>query len=150
MDEVYEVFVESAPFRDERELIFRALSVYLDIIRSRHSPARVLLNGGFVTHKTWAAPHDADVAIGLDTRDYKSTFEPDNISSWTLQGIQFAKPQPGTLNKVQPMLGLVDGYFFPSALPNFVHFWEDQWGKVKDEFGNEAVGIRKGYLEMSW
>lgn len=149
LDEIHGTFVEEAPFRDERELIFRALSVYLDILRSRFTDPRILLNGGFTTHKAWAAPKDVDLAVGLSNADFKSAYHPDNHSLITIADGGVNRPQPMPLVKIQPMGGLVDGYLFPAKLPNHVHYWEDQWGKVKDQQGNEVVGARKGLLEVT-
>lgn len=146
--EVHTTFVQNAPFPDERELVFKALSVYLDILSTRFQPQRVFLNGGFVTYKTWAAPKDADLAIGLSSADYKSTFAPENISAWTLGGVSVTEPGSYVVPKIQPMLGLVDGYFFPNALPAFRAYWEDFYGKVKDQHGNEIPGVRKGFVEV--
>lgn len=147
--EVHETFVVAAPFTDARELIFRALSVYLDILVPRFTAPRILLNGGFTTHKTWAAPQDVDLAIGLNTPEYKTAFHPDNHPLLTLADGGVNRPQTMQLLKVQPMGGLVDGYLFPTKLANQARYWEDHWGKVKDQNGIEIIGARKGFVEVT-
>jgi hypothetical protein len=151
LEEIYDAFVDQAPFQKERDLIFRALSVYLDILRMRFTDPRVLLNGGFTTHKSWAAPKDVDLAIGLNNAEFKSAYHPDNHSLVTLADGAVNQPQKGMqLVKLQPMGGLVDGYLFPARLANMARYWEDHWSKVKDEHGNEIVGARKGFVEVTF
>lgn len=150
LDEVYETFVVAAPFSDERALIFRALTVYLEILQSRFTNPRVLLNGGFTTHKNWAAPKDVDLAIGLSNADFKSAYHPDNHSLITIWDGAVSNPQPLRIEKIQPMGGLVDGYFFPTKMANVARYWEDQWSKIKDEHGNGILGARKGFVEVTF
>lgn len=149
LSEIHATFVVAAPFSAERELIFRAMSVYLDILAPRFAAPRILLNGGFTTHKTWAAPQDADLAIGLSTPDFKTAYHPNNHPLLTLGDGGVNRPQNMQLLKLQPMGGLVDSYFFPSKLANHVRYWEDHWGKVKDQNGVEMVGARKGFVEVT-
>jgi hypothetical protein len=40
LNEVYETFVQLAPFRDRRELIFRALALYIDLVSPEFSTCR--------------------------------------------------------------------------------------------------------------
>ncbi|MHA7663066.1 DUF6932 family protein [Mycolicibacterium sp. HS_4_1] len=62
-DEIYELFVEQAPFKDERELIYEALRLYAKVVDQEFSDVTLWINGGFITHKSWAAPKDADVVV---------------------------------------------------------------------------------------
>lgn len=63
LNEVCETFVEQAPFRPRRELIFRALTLYIDLVSAEFSTCRYWIDGGFVTHKPWEPPEDADVRV---------------------------------------------------------------------------------------
>jgi hypothetical protein len=56
LNEVYQTFVETAPFRHRRELIFRGLSLYIDLSSAEFSSSRYWIDGGFVTHKAWEEP----------------------------------------------------------------------------------------------
>lgn len=149
LPEVHAAFVSGAPFEVERQRLFDTMSAYLGIVIDRYPGARILLNGGFVTLKTWAAPSDVDFAIGLPSSDFRSTKLPENISLWTQTSVTMEGPERLQFSKIQPMGGRIDGYFFPTSLPNMVHYWEDHWGKVKSEFGVEVLGVRKGYLEVT-
>jgi len=147
--EIEVAFVQNAPFPAERERLFGTMVAYVDIIWDRFPSARILLNGGFVTHKTWAAPEDVDFAIGLTSKEFRSTKLPHNISLWTQGNVSMEGPEALNYTKIQPMGGHIDGYFFPNALTNMVRYWEDHWGKVKGPDGKEIIGARKGYLEVT-
>lgn len=148
LGEVYDVFVADAPFEEDRRLLFSAMSVYLDIVWKRFKKPRILLNGGFVTHKEWAAPKDADFAIGLENGEFKAMMSTPNLGLLTLIDVSIQRPISIGLRTLQPMAGLVDSYAFPKNLKNQVDYWENHWGKVTDSDKKEIPGLRKGYLEV--
>ena len=77
--EIYATFVQQAPFPNERELIFDALLLYARVLAQEFTKPALWINGGFVTHKPWAAPNDTDVVLytpdgvfehALETEDF--------------------------------------------------------------------------------
>ncbi|MEX3755542.1 hypothetical protein ABFW00_06835 [Mycobacteroides abscessus] len=139
LDEIYETFVVNAPFRPRRELIFRALTLYIDLVSVQFSACRYWINGGFVTHKTWAEPEDADVVVVVPQAEHVKVTQPEFLPLLTL---------PSNAGKVHPMGGLIDGFVAiddPAALTT----WDQTWSSVRDEQHNVVPGVSKGYLEVS-
>ena len=144
--ELRSLFVDAAPaFRTERAQVFTALELHLSLARDRlGAGTRAWIDGGFITHKTWAAPHDADVAFIV----------PPNISMvvdevmplLTLKDVSAAEPRLTTV-RLQPMGGLVDAFLVPDQ-PASLAIWHDTWSSVKDASGAIAAGQRKGYVEV--
>jgi hypothetical protein len=139
LDEVYEAFVENAPFRPRRELIFRALKLYIDLVSAQFTTCRYWVNGGFVTHKTWEEPEDADVVVVIPPGEHAQVTQPGFLPLLSL---------PSTAGKVHPMGGLIDA-FVALDLPPALAPWDLLWSKVRDQHHNEAPGVHKGYLEVN-
>lgn len=146
--EVYERFVEQAPFRGERELIYDALRLYAKVVEKEFSDVTLWINGGFVTHKSWA-PKDADVVAVVPMSDYTNMCSnADCLRYLTLQGVMVAVPQTSApVPRVQPMAGLIDGFVVPDD-PVQLAVWELTWSTVTDQNKNVVPGVQKGYLEV--
>ena len=147
LEEIYKAFVEEAPFRERRELIFRALTLYVDLVSAEFSSSRFWIDGGFVTHKLWEAPEDADVVVVVPPGEHGKVLSPEFLPFWTLLDVTPA--QPGVFaSKVHPMGGLVDGFILPDV-ELVLRPWDVRWSSVRDEQHNVVVGESKGYLEVS-
>lgn len=149
-EEIYEHFVENAPFRDRRELIYEALRLYAKVLASEFSDVTLWINGGFVTHKPWAAPKDTDVAAVVPMAEYTNMCSStDCLRFLTLQGVMVMLP--GTfapVPRIQPMAGLIDGFVVPDD-PSQTAVWDHNWSRVIDQ--NMVLlppTVRKGYLEV--
>lgn len=140
LDEIYESFVVNAPFRPRRELIFRALTLYIDLVSPHFSTCRFWINGGFVTHKPWAAPEDADVVVVVPSGEDSKVSQPGFMPLLTLPS--------NTGDKVHPMGGLIDSFVAADA-PALLAPWDLQWSSVRDEQRNVVADVSKGYLEVS-
>jgi hypothetical protein len=147
LDEVYETFVEQAPFRPRRELIFRALQLYVDLISGQFSSVRLWIDGGFVTHKTWEQPEDADIVVVVPEGEHGKVMTPEFLPLWTLLNVLPSQPSVYS-DKVHPMGGLIDAFILPDQ-PMVLLPFDLLWSKVRDEQHNEVIGQRKGYLEVS-
>jgi hypothetical protein len=154
-DEVYETFVEQAPFSDERQLIFDALRLYTRAVAREFTDLTLWINGGFVTHKTWAAPKDSDVAVVVPSADHTRVFN-DPAASERMCAYQTVHNMTAFLSattavhatRLQPMAGLVDGFVIPDE-PMQMALWDYRWSLVNDENGNLLPDtFRKGYLEV--
>jgi hypothetical protein len=148
LEQVYEIFVENAPFRTEREVIFGALALYANLLRNACSDLALWVNGGFISHKPWAAPKDADVVCVVPSAQYSNMCSnPLVLSLITLQGVSASSP-PVTISRLQPMAGLIDGFIIEDV-PASTDLWHFNWSLVKDEHGNLLPpATRKGYLEV--
>lgn len=147
--EIYERFVVQAPFRERRELIFRAVELHADIVRTRFTDARIWLDGGFTTHKTWAEPEDADVVVvvpEVQYLEYTKAQDESLLPLITLRDVSATRP-PSRTGKLHPMGGLMDVFVQPDAdAPLAV--WDTLWSSVKNQFGEVVPGVTKGYLEV--
>lgn len=135
MSEFRRVFVEEAPFRSERERIWRAFEIYCEMVFELLPQARLWVNGGFVTYKQWAAPGDIDVCV-VDGRDALLSIWESLAPLLTIEVGQV---------RIQPMSGLVDGFAAPD---HDTEFWDGFWSQVVDENRIELNGVSKGYVEV--
>ncbi len=149
LDEIKERFVVEAPYRERRELIFDALSLHTKLVSSMFSRAKLWIDGGFVTHKSWAAPEDADVAVLVPTAEYAQAIDDKSLPLWTILNVsgRMNGANIGT-SKLHPMGGLLDAFWVPDSLTAQVDFWDEMWSRVRDQQGDEVVGLKKGYLEV--
>lgn len=138
--EVYETFVLNAPFRAERQRIWDAFLVYRRDVLELLPSARLWVNGGFVTLKTWAAPHDIDVCIAAPQSELKAAL--DRLRPLLTYGEE--------ADRVQPMAGLVDGFVTvsPGQPSSNASYWHHQWMRVKLPDGTEDSSRLKGYVEV--
>lgn len=139
--------MEQAPFRPRRELVFRALQLYIDLISPEFSSIRIWIDGGFVTHKTWEQPEDADIVVVVPPSEHGKVMTPEFLPLWTLLNVQPSQPSVYA-DKVHPMGGLIDAFIEPD-IPQVLGVWDYRWSSVRDEQHNEVPGERKGYLEVS-
>jgi hypothetical protein len=139
--------VEKAPFRPRRELIFRALTLYIDLVSAEFTTSRFWIDGGFVTHKGWEQPQDADVVVVVPPSEHGKVLAAEFLPLWTLLKVFPTQPRVYA-DKVQPMGGLIDGFILPDQ-PVQLRPFDLLWSKVRDEHHNEVPGVRKGYLEVS-
>ncbi|OIH85888.1 hypothetical protein BLJ79_03535 [Arthrobacter sp. UCD-GKA] len=148
-EEIHRVFVENAPFRERRELIFSALTLYSKVVWSLTPDAKLWIDGGFTTHKPWAAPNDADVVVLVPQDDFVRVVSTELelfLALSTLQGVEVGLPN-ATVQRIQPMAGLVDSFIQPDLEPVRAT-WHDTWSSVKGQDGRLVAGKRKGYLEV--
>ncbi|KAA9151506.1 hypothetical protein F6B41_18020 [Microbacterium lushaniae] len=141
LDEIEERFVDAAPFTDERRIIFDAFRLWHGIITTVVPSARFWVDGGFVTHKPWAAPSDVDVTVML---------RPDDLNNLTPQEQQrldpmFTKHGPP---RQQPMSGLVDAFVCLRGDVDKTLYWREHWSTVLDESRVKIEGTRKGFVEV--
>lgn len=139
-DDLRQRFVEEAPNRARRELIFRALLVYADIVRSLLPEARLWINGGFVTHKP-EAPKDIDVVI---VSEAPATVTIEQVAPLlTLQAVASERPKL-EVERLQPVGGLIDAFFANATVRDLLDYWDGHWSKVNGAPDTE----RKGYVEV--
>lgn len=146
LDEIQQVFVEQAPFQHRRALIFRALNLFTDLVWETIPETRFWVNGGFTSHKTWAAPEDADVVAIVPVKQFKLCLTDSMLPLSTLQHVTSAQPNTGTV-KLHPFGGLLDTFFIPD-MPAQLKTWDDTWSKVKGPDNQIIPGQRKGYVEV--
>jgi hypothetical protein len=152
LDEIRLMFVDRAPFSSERRVALDGLMLHLSLMKQIFSSGSAWINGGFVTHKTWSAPKDIDVAyllsgaaIGALDADTSTRL----ASLLTLQGVSSAAPTLKVL-RVQPMGGLLDVFFIDEEQSDQLAYWDRQWCTVMGEDGVAVDGLRKGYVEVTW
>lgn len=129
-------------------MIYDALRLYAKVIDKVFSNVTLWIDGGFVTHKSWA-PKDADVVAVVPISDYTNMCSStDCLRYLTLQGVMVKLPQTSApVSRVQPMAGLIDGFVAPDD-PVQLAVWDLTWSTVTDQNKNVVPGVQKGYLEV--
>lgn len=148
--EIEQQFVVQAPNSVERADIFAALCVWATRVRATFGSGRIWIDGGFVTHKA-PPPHDVDVVFIPD--------DPDRVNDelllaqgyelLTLQQLFFLHPGTGgTLERLQPVGGLVDAFIADPRRADALQYWHALWSAVKLIDGSISQDQTKGYLEV--
>lgn len=146
LTDLFEAFVQNAPFREARQEIYRALEFYSELVWRRFPHARLWINGGFTTHKPWAAPNDADVVVLVPEHEFDIDEFSDIAPFLTIQRVTVGSPS-FTAERIQPMGGLIDGFVVVDNPAN-QFIWGDTWSRVKGPDGNLIPDGRKGYVEV--
>jgi hypothetical protein len=144
LDEVRDVFVSAAPNAHIRESIYGAMRLHLNRLVEIGGPAKVWINGGFVTHKA-EAPADVDlVYLCADDEHLLRMLNADGVFELlTLQGVAIHKPIATGIRRLQPVGGLVDAFL---ARPSSYSYWDGLWSLVRT---TESVPRElKGYVEV--
>lgn len=143
--DIYQRFVEEAPFRERRELIFRALTLLIDIVAAEYPKARFWIDGGFTTQKDWEAPEDADVVVLLPVKDASAVAADETAMGWvTLHNVSAVDR---STKKLHPFGGLLD-VFPTAATEGQLEYWDDLWSWVRGPDRKRVPGASKGYLEV--
>lgn len=142
LDEVYQRFVVEAPFQAERETVWNAFRLWSDLVWALLPDSPMWIDGGFVTHKAWAAPRDVDVAVITKTTVYNTVMD----DRWQGQ-LWTSNNSDDKTKRVQPMGGYVDGFPVIRGLHD-VRIWDRTWSSVTDANGDLIVGAVKGYVEV--
>lgn len=137
--EVEATFVHGAPFPERRATIWRAFLAWHALVKPLLPGARVWLDGGFVTYKTWAEPHDVDVVIIADLSVWVAR---DQVALWPL-----LTDNSDPNNRLQPMSGLVDAFAAAAVQPDLA-IWADTWTSVMLPDRTISQDRRKGFVEV--
>lgn len=111
--------------------------------------ARYLLSGSFLTDKP--RPSDLDVILVLKPGHLVTmTPEPTIGARVLLSHLTVTAAQPsGTMDKLQPMGGLVDGFWCYGWVPTHLAIWQFRWSSVYDRVAGTPTGARMGYVEVT-
>lgn len=158
LHEVRNLFVDQAPFSDERRVLFRTLELYAELVWAEIADAKLWIDGGFVTHKPWAAPADADVVIvvpeatvpRVDAARLAPLITHQNMSTGSLSG---PHGKPFRLARMQPMGGKIDGFVTVESdvddmAEGTASYWFDLWSRVTDRHKEPVTNLRKGFVEV--
>ncbi|NQX10392.1 hypothetical protein HQQ80_02000 [Microbacteriaceae bacterium VKM Ac-2855] len=144
--DVHQLFVAEAPFRERRQRLYDALVLHAECVWEVLPEAKIWVDGGFLTHKTWAEPEDVDVVIVV------ATASPEAKAQLASQGLLTLKDVQSTANdRVLPKLtklrafgGLVDAYLATGAR---AELYQALWSKVRGPDGSDT-GTTKGFVEV--
>lgn len=148
-------FVEEAPEdqRHKRGLILTVLDIHITLVRSLfqgYDPV-IWLNGGFVTHKRWKAPRDADIAVLIPSGAYERATIDRARPLWSLANVTAQLGDGGPILVTEALhtgLGLTDAYVVNADVPAQVEKWKRTWSRVRGSDGNIIGGMRKGFVEV--
>lgn len=161
-EEVSALFVEKAP-ADQREFRARrldALEAHSRVVAHVFGGqvVRAWINGGFLTHKTWAKPEDIDVVYFVPPALLYRAHHGRVASLWTLSEVSATIGQsasegggPGgpklKVDALSPLAGLVDAY---AAADTAIERrrWKRQWSTVNGPDDEPIPGVEKGFVEV--
>lgn len=149
LEEVRERFVDGAPFEvARRRLVFDALGIYFETLRTFFPSGLALVDGGFVTHKV-EPPHDVDVALFPDDPLLALSWDDQQFADFqgilTLQDVIIGGQSAAYFRRVQPFGGLLDSFIAP---PEREQYWRESWSSIVGPGG--LIPNSKGYLEVRW
>lgn len=149
LNEVHQRYVKDAPEPARRGVIWRAFQVWHELAQTVAPGSRYWISGSFLTEK--ARPSDLDVILVWDEA-HLDAFHPELsqdarvlLSHLTVSAVQPA----GTVDKLQPMGGLIDGFYAPSWIPEHTAVWQQRWSTEYDKTTRQPTGVRMGYLEVT-
>lgn len=147
LSDVHSLFVANAPFKERRERLFQAFTLFADTVWAEIPAALLWVDGGFITHKPWEEPHDVDVAIIADdvSIDAKRSLATRGLLTFAdLSGSVNEKPL--RIGKLVPFGGMIDSYLASSAT---AAFYRHQWSRVRGPDGQIMPNVSKGFLEVA-
>lgn len=144
LDELRDHFVTNAPFTPERALVFQAFETWLTLVDGLLPGSRYWVNGGFVTHKPWAAPSDIDVVVVAKRETLNALSEAQQAQFESL-----LTDNSGS-SRIQPMGGLIDGFYTirGSVGQGDPAYWHQQWSQVTGPDKKPVAGAIKGFVEV--
>ena len=149
LEELYERFVEQAPFRESRERLFQALRLYLDDVLSFAPVHSAWINGGFITLKEWGPPQDIDLVLKV------SATEMNMLSAELRKRFRRAMTLPSgidqsgkDLGKTAPMNGMIDAYYLLDNQMEDARRWHAQWSSLRGPEGHTLDDTHKGFVEV--
>ncbi len=144
--EIEAYFVTTAPYDQRRVIVFQALRTWLALVDQLLPNSRYWINGGFVTHKPWAAPSDVDVMILCKENVLNALSIEEQAQLDRLLTVPASPGRP----RIQPMSGLVDGFLTVRGYVGSgdAAFWMKQWSRVKGADGSAITSLSKGFLEV--
>jgi len=149
MPDIYDRFVSDAPEHEERDILFNALTLHLQLIRRLIPAGRAWIDGSFCTRQA-LPPNDVDVVIHPADRVALEALElPDRARLYmllTLKDVAIYEPAL-VFPKLQAVSGLVDAYI---CAPGHEDVWDANWSRVTDAYGSVIEGKTKGYAEVAW
>ncbi|OYX56408.1 MAG: hypothetical protein B7Y93_03890 [Micrococcales bacterium 32-70-13] len=141
LDEIEQRFVVAAPFADRRRIVFDAFRLWHGVVSTIVPAARFWVDGGFITHKPWAAPSDVDVTVML---------RPDDLNNLSDDEQQRLDPMFTRIGppRQQPMSGLVDAFVCLRGDVDRTLYWREHWSTVIDGNRAQLSGTQKGFVEV--
>ncbi len=150
LEDIELIFVKRAPHADHRDLLFRTLTVYLDMVQQLLPRGSAWVDGGFCTYKD-AAPHDVDITLLVPrSRAEDMAFIEQFLPLLTLKDVHAEEPVSFMSPRMQPMGGKIDAFLCVAGDPAQEQYWDTVWSSVKGSDGEIVDGETKGYLEVTW
>lgn len=153
LSEIWQRFVAEAPEGQQRRRgdIHTVLSVHISAVRRLFTNPTIWLNGGFVTHKRWKAPRDADLVVIVNAGEFDRADKESALPLWTLADVTAQRGTGGPIlvtPKLHTGLGYTDAYVVRSDRPAQVEGWRRRWSQVTGPDKQIVAGMQKGFVEV--
>lgn len=151
LKEVQHRFVSTQPHESARRraTIWRAFRLWHSLALTEFPGATYWLSGSFLTDRT--RPSDLDVILLVDeTHVRRSLFPVTSTGARVLlthRDLEAEQPT-GWTERLQPMGGLIDGFYCPTYSQDAVSYWQGAWSTEYDKQTRTPTGVRMGYLEV--
>lgn len=148
LDEVYDRFVVTAPYRDQREPRFQALQLIVTAVTKVFGPTTFFVEGSFVTHEDDAEPTVAVAFMPEDQPKVRTVLQDsmdEVVPLVTLSNVAYESPNGGVITQLRTVGGLVDS--FMTSTKTLSH-WHTLWSQVKVDGLVVDNGLEKGYVEV--
>jgi hypothetical protein len=136
---LYAVFVEQAPFREEREMLWDSYLLWDRTAAELMPEGQVFMDGNFLAHGD-SAPRDIDVFVVAPSSSYRSL----NLDE---RRRIFNSVFENGLLKFKPF-GMIDASWCDAANPSACEYWSRLWSSTRSEDGSISEDRRKGYVEV--
>lgn len=125
--EIHQRYVRRISNAPRRAQIWRAFRLWHTLAQAELPGVRYWLSGSFLTNKT--SPSDLDVILVLEPRHVRA-FTPtasDSVRVLVSHLNVFAEQPAGAAAKLQPVGGLIDGFYCPGWIPEYTRIWQARW-----------------------
>jgi len=150
LSDLHQRFVVDAPEAHHRSHLWVIFNAFVECVKLSLPGATLWVNGGFVTHKAWAAPGDVDVLLVVDGGVLATADHGQVLGLTTLLDVECVPHLGGfaQIPRMQPFGGWIDSFIAVRGDQVTESYWDGEWSSVKGQDGNKIKDAIKGYVEV--
>lgn len=132
VDEVYDLFVARAPFRPQREALWRVFTVYTRIAHETVPGTTLLMDGDFTVYRDTVAPRDIQFVAMVDFNQWAG------LSETVRDQLQAMRDDARVL----------DVRYVPDWDLRSRDLWIEYFSHHRDALGQRVPGVFRGVVEV--
>ncbi|AUI62999.1 hypothetical protein BKN51_35875 [Amycolatopsis sp. BJA-103] len=146
LDAVEAIFVQGCDHFYNRQRIFDALRLMVELVPVRFGLSTILVSGPFIAKDT-RAPHYAHVAIiPRSHTDLKKIPPEQAVKIMTIGSVMVGRPELMSFTQIDPMGGLVRSWI--AYEDDEIEIVRGMLRTAVDRSGNPLRGVEQGYVEL--